>query len=608
MTGGSCAVGGPPAAEAAGGIRVVAATAAGARHGGHLADALPDARAEQARSARDAVADALAAGEALVCVMAVGACVRLAAPHLGDKHTDPPIVAVDDAARWAVCVAGAHHGGEALTQRVAEALGARAVVTTASASLGLPALDRLGAQAGLRLDCDVADVAAVGSALAGAEGGEGQRVTRWRDARWPTGPLPAAVVDADQPAAPGIAVTDRLVALPRPQVCYRPPSLVVGVGASTGAGAGEIDAAVAAALAEAAVSPQSVVALATVDAKVGEPGLIEVAERRGVPLRAHSAATLAAVDAPHPSQAAAAAVGTPSVAEAAALVEAGHGHPGAAELVVAKTRSRPPAATDGDAEAAPAPRATVAVARRPARGQLLLVSLGPGGEALVPPAARDALASAEVVLGLARYVEAARGWLRPGADVRPTPIGCETARAGDAVAIARSGARVALVSGGDVGVYAMASPTLESLGEAGDVDVEVVPGVTAASAAAAALGSPLGHDHCAISLSDLLTPWQDIARRVTAAAEGDFAVAFYNPRSTQRRDHLRRAVGLLAAHRPPDTPVGVVVDAARPGQRAWITTLSELDTDEVDMRTTVIVGSSCTRARGGRMVTPRGYA
>lgn len=632
-------VSGDAGAPAGVGTRVVAATPAGAAHAAHLGRALPGARADADRPAREAVIEALARGEALVCVMAVGACVRLAAPHLGDKHTDPPVVAVDDAARWAVCVAGAHHGGDALAARVADALGAQPVVTTASASLGLPALDHLGAEAGLHPDPEVADTAAVGAALAGGTAADhlarsaAAPVTRWRDAPWPTGPLPGWVVDAEAPAAPGIAVTDRLVDLPRPQVCYRPPSLVVGVGASRGASAAEIDAAIDAALADAALSPQSVAALATVAAKAGEPGLIAVAERRGVALRAHPAATLASVDVPHPSDAAVAAVGTPSVAEAAALVEAG-GPAGGAELVVAKTRSRPgagaagvdvegAAAADGDGDGdgpgaggdqteKPAAMATVAVARRPARGQLLLVSTGPGGEALVPPAARDALASAEVVIGLARYVDAARPWLRPGTEVRPTPIGCETARADDAIAGARAGRRVALISGGDVGVYAMGSPALEALGDAGDVDVEVIPGVTAASAAAAALGSPLGHDHCAISLSDLLTPWETIARRVTAAAEGDFVVVFYNPRSIQRRDHLADALALLAPHRAPDTPVGVVTDASRPTQRAWLTTLAGLATAEeaaqVDMRTTVIVGATHTRVHRGRMVTPRGYA
>lgn len=591
---------------------IVAATAAGAAHAAHLAEALPDARIDARRPAREAVTDGLARGDALVCVMAVGACVRLIAAALGDKHHDPPVVAVDDAAAHAVCVVGAHHGGDELTRRVAAALGATPVVTTSSEVLGLPALDHLGSGAGLRLDPDLADVAEVGAALVAAHRADGPPVTRWREQPWPTAPLPG-VVDAPAPAAPGIAVTDRLIELPRPQVCYRPPSLVVGVGASRGADADEIDAAVDAAVAEGGVSPLSVTALATVDAKADEPGLVAVAERRGLPVVTHAARTLAGVTVPTPSEAADRAVGTPSVAEAAALVTAGDGDATRAELVVAKTRSRAVVAQGPPAAVAPAAMATVALARRPARGQLLLVSTGPGDERLVPEAARAALASAEVVIGLDRYVEQVRGWLRPGTDVRPSPIGWETDRAADAAATARAGRRVALISGGDVGVYAMGSPALEALGDGhadggtGEVDVEVVPGVTAASAAAAVLGSPLGHDHCAISLSDLLTPWEVIRRRVKAAAEGDFVVVFYNPRSRGRRWQLDEALALLGEHRPSDTPVGLVTDAARPTQRAHVTTLAAVDPEQVDMLTTVIVGSTQTRAHGSRMVTPRGY-
>jgi cobalt-precorrin 5A hydrolase / precorrin-3B C17-methyltransferase len=162
-----------------------------------------------------------------------------------------------------------------------------------------------------------------------------------------------------------------------------------------------------------------------------------------------------------------------------------------------------------------------------------------------------------------------------------------------------------LVSSGDVGIYAMASPALELADE--DVDVMVVPGVTAAQAAASLLGSPLGHDHCSVSLSDLLTPWEVIEDRVRAAAEGDFVVSLYNPRSKGRDWQLGKVKEALLEHRPPDTPVGIVKDAYRPTQRAILTDLASLRPDDVDMLTIVLVGSSQTRVIAGRMVTPRGY-
>jgi cobalt-precorrin 5A hydrolase/precorrin-3B C17-methyltransferase len=220
--------------------------------------------------------------------------------------------------------------------------------------------------------------------------------------------------------------------------------------------------------------------------------------------------------------------------------------------------------------------------------------------------ARAALARSEHVVGLSRYVEAVRPFLRPGTRTEPSELGSEEARAERAVALAAAGASVALVSSGDAGVYGMASPALAVAGDG--IDVVGVPGVTAATAAAALLGAPLGHDHCAISLSDLLTPWDVIRRRIEAAAAGDFVVSLYNPRSRGRDWQLAEARRLLLAHRPPGTPVGVVTDAYRPGQRVALTTLGALDVGAVGMTTTVVVGNASTTVRAGRMVTPRGYA
>jgi cobalt-precorrin 5A hydrolase/precorrin-3B C17-methyltransferase len=179
-------------------------------------------------------------------------------------------------------------------------------------------------------------------------------------------------------------------------------------------------------------------------------------------------------------------------------------------------------------------------------------------------------------------------------------------RAEWALSEARAGGSAALVSSGDVGVYAMASPVMEVAGD--DVDVVVVPGVTAAQAAASLLGSPLGHDHCSISLSDLLTPWEVIQSRIKAAAEGDFVVSLYNPRSKGRDWQLGKTKEMLLEHRPPDTPVGIVRDAYRPTQRATLTDLTSLRPESVDMLTIVVVGSSQTKIIAGRMVTPRGYS
>ena len=181
-------------------------------------------------------------------------------------------------------------------------------------------------------------------------------------------------------------------------------------------------------------------------------------------------------------------------------------------------------------------------------------------------------------------------------------------RAKQAVTEACAGRRVAVVCSGDSGVYGMASIAFEiAAAEAAPVDIEVVPGVTAALAVAALLGAPLGHDHAVISLSDLLTPWGAIEHRVRAAAEADLVTAMYNPRSNGRQWQLPAACAILLEHRAPSTPVGIVTAAGRPDEQVTITTLGEIDPTTVGMTTCVVVGSSTTRIMAGHMVTPRGY-
>ena len=555
---------------------VVAPTASGRALGvdlaAHLGGELVDERP------RDAVADAWDTADALVLVLATGAAVRLIAPHLTDKRTDPAVVCVDDTGRFVVALTGGHEAGaNALATRLAGHLGATAVVTTASEVAGTPDLGRLGARWGMTAQ---GDVAAVGGHLLA-----GRPVRVVRDAAWPVGPL--GVGTTDDPGAPTVHVTDRRYDAPgtptTPTVWLRPPSLVVGVGSSRGVSAQEVGDLLDAALDDAGLAPASVTAVATVDAKADEEGIHRAAAERGWDVTCLPAATLAATEVPNPSEVVRAAVGTPSVAEAAALHLGG-------ELVVPKRRSA---------------MATVAVARRPARGRLTLVSLGPGADDLVTPRAQAELACAEVVVGYGPYVDQAVRWTSRGVALERFALGEEVDRADRALALAREGRAVAMVGSGDVGIYAMASPTLERAGD--DVDVVVVPGVTAALAASALLGAPFGHDHCHISLSDLMTPWERIVERVEAAARGDLAVAFYNPRSRGRDWQLTEACRILRAHRPGDTPVGVVRDAERPDQDVHVTTLDELDVTRVQMTTLVLVGTSRTRMVAGRVVTPRGY-
>ncbi|MFE2211201.1 precorrin-3B C(17)-methyltransferase [Streptomyces canus] len=552
-------------------IGLISATAAGAAARDRLAAAWPDRTRVYDGPVGDAVRRAFAECEQLVCFLATGAVVRLIAPLLGDKASDPGVVCVDEGGRFAVSLVGGHGGGaNELAREAGELLGAEPVVTTATDAVGVPGLDTLG------LPVEGA-VAAVSRALL-----DGEPVALHNESGWPLPPLPVA-----GEGAYGIRVTDRLVELSEQEVVLRPPTVVVGVGASRGAPTEEIVELIQGSLRQAGLSARSVAELATVDAKAQEPGIVAAAERLGVPLVTHSAEELAAVEVPNPSDAPLAAVGTPSVAEAAALI-------GGGELLVPKRKS-----------AARPAMATCAVVRRPARGRLAVVGLGPGARDLLTPRAKAELRRASVLVGLDQYVDQIRDLLRPGTRILESGLGAEEERARTAVAEARKGQAVALIGSGDAGVYAMASPALAEASD--DIDVIGVPGVTAALAAAAILGAPLGHDHVSISLSDLHTPWEVIERRVRAAAEADIVVTFYNPRSRGRDWQLPKALAILAEHREPATPVGVVRNASRPDGSARLTTLAALDPATVDMMTVVTVGNTATRDIAGRMVTPRGY-
>ncbi|MEV8413409.1 precorrin-3B C(17)-methyltransferase [Streptomyces niveus] len=623
-------------------IGLISATAAGASARDRLATAWPDRTRVYDGPVREAVERAFAECDQLVCFLATGATVRLLAPLLADKSRDPGVVCVDEAGRYAVSLLGGHGGGaNSLATEVGSTLCATPVITTATDATGIPGLDTLG------LPFEGA-VATVTRAML-----DGAPVTLRADTVWPLPPLPpnvtagvaggvptpparpggddptgpaadAAAEPSPRPAdattvprrpldgpnarapqgvptpsAPGTArpgaavlVSDRVVPLGPADVVLRPPSLVVGVGASRGAGVDEVYGLVVDVLRDAGLSALSVGELATVDAKADEPGIVGAAAELGVPVRTYPAGVLASVDVPNPSDAPLAAVGTPSVAEAAALAAAGRG----GELLVPKRKSSP--------HGRPA-MATCAVVRRAPRGRLAVVGLGPGARDLVTPRAVAELRRASVLVGLDQYVDQIRDLLRPGTRVIESGLGREEERARTAVAEARAGHAVALIGSGDAGVYAMASPALAEAAD--DIEVVGVPGVTAALAAAAILGAPLGHDHVSISLSDLHTPWEVIERRVRAAAEADIVVTFYNPRSRGRDWQLPKALALLAEHRTGTTPVGVVRNASRPDGTSHLTTLARIDPTTVDMMTVVTVGNTATREIAGRMVTPRGY-
>ena len=240
-------------------------------------------------------------------------------------------------------------------------------------------------------------------------------------------------------------------------------------------------------------------------------------------------------------------------------------------------------------------------------GKLYAVGFGPGGYEHMTQKAIEVIRNADVITGYTTYVEMLKEFF-PDKEYVATPMTKEMDRCRMAVDLAEEGKTVAMVSSGDSGIYGMAGILLEIANEKkSSVEIETVPGITAASAAASVLGAPLMHDFAVISLSDLMTPFNLIMKRVDCAGQGDMIVCLYNPKSKKRADYVEKAADILMIYRDESTPVGVVRYAGRAEQSSYITTLGELKDAPIDMFSIVIIGNSNTYVKDGKMITPRGY-
>ncbi|HUY85934.1 MAG TPA: precorrin-3B C(17)-methyltransferase, partial [Acidimicrobiales bacterium] len=538
--------------------------------------------------------------DAFVLFISIGAAVRIIAPLIDSKATDPAIVCVDEEAKYVIPLIGGHHGrrisANTLAKEIARYLEGTPVITTASDSAGLPGLDLL---AGFKVE---GDVARVGKAIL-----DGANVEIINPNDWPLPKSLATIRTADDVANananarivvsdsqnPYGAVPDRSAPSVDilPTAVLHPGSLVIGIGTSSDCPFPEVLELLHEALAEAGLAFDSISEVATIDRRADHAAVLSF----GLPVRSFSAQRLSEVQVPNPSTIVENSVGTSSVCEAAALLCAGEG----ARLVSPKRKSA---------------RATIAIARRiRPRGRLALVGLGPGTSLHRTPAACLAILNSEVVIGYRPYVEQCADLFSPHQEIIAYPIGDEIPRAQRAIQEASAGRKVALVCSGDAGIFAMAPMTMELMEQAAqegssgiDFDLQIVPGITASIAASSLLGSPLGHDHAVISLSDLTTPWEVIEDRLKAAASSGMVIALYNPRSKQRIWQFAKALSIVNSFRSPNTPVGLVTNAMRKNQIVTMTTLHELCDDDVTMNTCVIIGSPDTRVSLNRMLTPRG--
>ena len=537
-----------------------------------------------------------AAGRPIVALCASGIVIRALAALVDDKRIEPPVVALAEDGSAAVPLLGGHHGANAIARTLAEALGGVAAITTAGdLRLGL-ALD--DPPPGWRI-ANPERVKPVAAALLAGQPvalhdelgcADWLRRVGWADA-----------------GALSVRVTDRTVAEHESTLVFHPPVLALGIGCARHCNPSEIAALAEETLATSGFARGAVAAVVSVELKLDEPGIHALAERLGVAARFFSAARLLD-ETPRlteRSEAAFRATGCWGVAEGAALAAAG---PGGA-LIVAKRKSGH--ATCAIARAL-APIDAAAIGRQ--RGSLAILGIGPGNPAWRTPEASELIAGASDIIGYSLYLDLL-GRAIGGKALHPSPIGAEEARARLALDLAAAGKDVALVSSGDAGIYGLAAMVFELLDREPRRDwlassITVAPGISAMQAAAARAGAPLGHDFCAISLSDLLTPWTAIVARLEAAASGDFVVALYNPSSPRRAARLGEAATILLRHRTPDTPVLVARNLGRDGESWRLVTLAELADADVDMLTIVIVGNRATRVSAGdppRLYTPRGY-
>ena len=539
-------------------------------------------------------------GLTICAVMASGIVIRALGPILGDKREEPPVVAVSTDGGYAVPLLGGHRGANRLAHAISEITQGFAAVTTASdTALGL-ALDDPPPR------WSVANPENVKAIAAKLLSGERVGLTMESGEDWWFRDAPMDRVE--HTAGADVIATHRAIDLPGQSLILHPPTLALGVGCARGCPPEELSELVHGTLKTAGLAKESIACVVSIDVKADEPAVLALADELGVPARFFTAEELneQADRLKNPSKVVMAEVGCPGVAEGAALA--------AVEL-------------EGDllVEKKKTVNATCAVALAPkdlhpsyvgkGRGRLFVVGIGPGAESWRTPEVTRVLRECTDIVGFGFYLDLVHD-LIAGKVLHKSSLGEEEARVREALELAAEGKDVALVSSGDVGIYAMAALVFELLEREDRADwnrlyIQVEPGISAFQAAAARIGAPVGHDFCLISLSDLLTPWDVIEKRLKAAAEGGFVVAFYNPVSQRRRTQLAHARDVLLAHRAPETPVVLARQLGRPDEDIRIKALKDLDVDDADMLTLVMVGGDNTRAvtRGENtwVYTPRGY-
>ena len=533
----------------------------------------------------------------VLIVGAVGAVTRLIATRIQGKEKDPAVLVLDPKGTFVIPLLGGHSAGaEQRAREIAMDLGGQAVITGACAHEGRLPLDAFGEAWGWRRRGSMAGWRelmvrqAQGFSINVHQGGG---CSAWQ------GREREHLLETVAPEAADLVIGARL----QGDCQWHPATLWIGIGCERNTSLSLVEKAIAEALATAGLAQEAVAGIASAKRKSDEAALQQLSQARAWPFRTFAEQTLACIDVPNPSEVVRREMGTASVSEAAALLAAGD----KSVLIHPKQISRPATGEQG--------AVTVAIAEAPIphapwRGELHLVGSGPGDLSLLSGDAKAALSRCCAWVGYSLYLDLLEPLRRQDQVRFDGQLTREWDRCAEALRLAQQGAKVALISSGDSGIYGMAGLALELLLQQPEQDrpsFTVHPGISAFQLAAARAGAPLMHDFCCVSLSDRLTPWTVIEKRLEAAAAGDFVLALYNPRSMGRDWQLGQAKQILLKLRPPTTPVMLARQLGRAEESRQFTSLERLEPESVDMLTLVLIGNSSSRAEDGWMVTPRGY-
>ncbi|MBL1211387.1 precorrin-3B C(17)-methyltransferase [Geminocystis sp. GBBB08] len=563
----------------------------------------------------------------IIFSLTIGAVIRLISPLLTNKKHDPAIIVIDPHTQYVISLMGGHQANaDKLTELIAHQLDAKPIITSASYNLYLPPIDTFGDIFGWKKGAG--DWTKVSINIA-----RNQPTLIKQDCglNWWQNSLPShhpfifdnnvdldtLITGENQESAITAMVyigAKKTPIVNIPCVSWHPPVLWVGIGCERNTSSSLIESAVTEVLDKYNLSRKAIASFATIDLKIDEVGILALADKWHLPLHTFTAEELNTISVPNPSIIVKEEVGTPSVAEASALKAAL-----LPNLNLVENQVNPPSLIvpkqiirqEGEKGAVTVAIAQSALEYNYHDGKLYLIGTGPGSLEYLTSSAKTALREADIIIGYGLYIDLIKSLLRPEQIIESSQITQERQRAERAIELAKWGLKVAVISSGDCGIYGMAGLVLEILQnqnwDGKQPPVQVFSGITAMQTLGAKIGSPLMHDFCAISLSDLLTPWDVIEKRIIAAASADFITSIYNPRSNTRTQQIINTQKIFLQYRHPNTPVAIARSLTRDDEHITITTLAQMLNHPIDMLTTVMIGNSTTKRYHDLLITPRGY-